>query len=306
MFPASIVKTISQHVDRLTLYAIYRQIPDSLDTSYQSALSLEAVLAKTEVNRQKTAVYSLTAPGEHPVWLNSALGEILCHVKTRPAFAPHAPLLLYHHGFAEMPFTSTWSSMIPKNKPFPVHAVCVQAPYHNRLIDPFKSGFSSVHHIFQMFAGSLRIMELLQAQFESEGAAFTVAGGISWGGITSMLYEGIFKRARATIPMFSSPNLAQLFWELAARYNRAMPVPRATVDGLFDFTAYYEGCDKARVFPVLGKDDCFFPYDEHAAIFPEELVVTLPAAHVGAMWRMNVQIRRRVLEVMKWAANNPR
>lgn len=306
MLPATAFKTISQQVDRVVLYALNRQIPDSFEQSYDAPFSLEDVIAETEIDRSKTVIYSLTAPGEHPIWLITALGEILCHVKVRPAVAPHAPLLLYHHGFAEIPFTSTWSRLIPKDFPFPAHSVCVQAPFHNSLLEPFSPGFSSVHHIYQMFAGSLRIMELLQEQFESEGAAFTVVGGLSWGGVTSVLYESIFQRTRATLPMFSSPNLAQVLWDAAERYNREMPVPRERIDDLFDFTSYYEVCDKGRIFPVLGKDDLFFRYDDHAKLFPEESLVTLSAAHVGAMWRTNQQLRQRVLEIMKWASKNPR
>jgi len=306
MLPASAIKIISQQVDKFVLYAMNRQIPDSLNESYHDSFSLEEVLAGTLINRSKTAIYSLTAPGEHPVWLKTTSGEILCHVKVRPAVAPRAPLLLYHHGFAEMPFTSTWSRLIPKHKPFPAHSVCVQAPYHNSLSEPFNTGFSSVQHLYQMFAGSLRIMQLLQEQFEGEGAAFTIVSGLSWGGITSLLYEGIFQQSRAAIPMFSSPNLAQVLLDAADNQNRTLPVPRETVDDLFNFTPYYERCDKARVFPILGKDDLFFRYDAHAKIFPEETLVTLPAAHVGAMWHTNQKISQRVIEIMTWAAQHPR
>lgn len=306
MLPVSPFKTIGQQVDRLVLYVMNRQIPDSFADNPDTSFSLEEVLAETTVNRRKTTVYSLTAPGEHPVWLNSGVGEILCHVKVRPAVTPHAPLLLYHHGFAERPFTSTWSRLIPKDKAFPAHAVCIQAPYHNNLLEPFSTGFSSVQHIYQMFAGSLRIMALMQEQFESEGASYTVVSGLSWGGITSMLYEGIFQKTRAAVPMLSSPNLAQLLWDAAERYNRSLPVPREIINDLFDFTPVYEHCEKERVFPILGENDLFFRYDAHAHLFPGETLVTLPSSHVGAMYRANQQMRRRVLEIMAWAANHHR
>lgn len=305
MLPGSPIKTFSQQVDRMVLFAINRQIPDSFADSYDTPFSLEEILAQTQVDCRKTAVYSLTAPGTHPIWLNTASGEILCHVKVRPAVTPYAPLLLYHHGFAERPFTSSWQRLIPKNKPFPAHTVCIQAPYHNGRLEPFNTGFSSVQSIYQMFAGSLREMQLIQDQFESEGAAFTTVSGLSWGGITSLLYGGIFQITRAVIPMLSSPNLAQVLWDVAERFNRDLPVPRQTIDDLFDFTPIYERCDKTRVFPILGQDDLFFRYDAHVDLFPAETLITLPAAHVGAMWRTNQQIRKRVLEIMEWAAQHP-
>ena len=305
MLPAA-YKKISQLVDKLVLLAMNWQIPNSLHENYVVAFSLEEVLAETQIDLHKTAIYSLTAPGEHPIWLKTIDGDILCHVKVRPSVTPNAPLLLYHHGFAEMPFTSSWSRLTPKDKPFPAHSVCVQAPYHNNIREPFIIGFSSVHHIYQMFAGSLLIMKLLQQQFEGEGAAFTIVSGLSWGGITSILFEGIFQQTRAAVPMFSSPNLARVLWDASKRLNRPLPVTHDTLDDLFDFTPYYERGDKSRVFPILGEDDLFFRYDAHAGLFPDETLVTLPAAHVGAMWRTKQEIRQRVLEIMQWAAQNPR
>lgn len=306
MLPESAKKTISQKMDHLVLYAMNRQIPDSLDSSYDQSISLEEVLSETTVDRRLTAVYMLTAPGEHPVWLNSPLGPILCHIKTRLAVSPQAPLLLYHHGLSEIPYTGTWDRLLPKTQPFPIHSVCVQAPFHNNFFEPFKVGFSSVRHIYQMFAGSMRVMKLVQEQFESAGAAFTTVSGISWGGITSLLYDGIFQSSRATIPMYSSPNLAQLLWDVAGRLHRHMPVTREMIDDLFDFTCYYNDCEQSRIFPIMGENDQFFLFNKHAQVFPQESMLILKSAHVGALWWVSQQMRERVLEIMKWAAKNPR
>ena len=136
-----------------------------------------------------------------------------------------------------------------------------------------------------MFAGSLRTIELMQEQFEQENAAFTAVSGLSWGGITSLLYEAVFQRARAVIPLFASPNLAQVFSDAAGLFGRPLPIPRTDLDDLLDFTPYYERCDKDRVFPVLGEDDLFFRFDQHAVVYPPETLVALPSTHVGALWR---------------------
>jgi len=302
----SVIKTLNTQIDKLALYMIIRRLPGSFDEGYLAPAALEEVLDQTQVNRRKTAVYNLVAPGEHPVWLDTLFGEIRCHVKVRPAVRPRAPLLLYHHGFAEMPYTSTWERLIPRSEPFPAHTVAVQAPYHNNLSEPFLTGFSSVQHIYQMFAGSLRIMELLQEQFEQEGAAFTAVSGLSWGGITSLLYEGLLQRTRAVIPLFASPNLAQVLSDAAELFDRSLPIPRERLDDLLDFTPYYERCDMDRVFPVMGEDDLFFRFEEHAALYPQETVVALPSTHVGAMRRLKRHLRRHVVETVGWAAQNPR
>jgi hypothetical protein len=306
MFSFSVKKRLGQQFDKLVLYTISRRMPGSFDENNVTTVTLEEVLARTQVNRRKTTLYNLVAPGEHAVWLDTPFGEIRCYVKVRPAVRPRAPLLLYHHGFAEIPYTSTWERLIPKSEPFPAHTVAVQAPYHNSLAEPISTGFSSVQHIYQMFAGSLRTMEVVQEQFEQENAAFTAVSGLSWGGITSLLYEGIFQRARAVIPLFASPNLAQVLSDAADLFGRPLPIPRADLNELLDFTPYYERCEKDRIFPVLGEDDLFFRFDQHAVIYPQETLVALSSTHVGAMWRTKKRLQRHLIETLAWAAQHPR
>jgi hypothetical protein len=306
MFSSAIKKRVTQQFDRLVLHILSRGMPDSFEQGDLSGPTLQEVVEQTRVKRRKTVLNNLVAPGEHPVWLETPLGEMRCLVKVRLAVLPDAPLLLYHHGLAEMPYTSTWERLLPKSSPFPAHSTAVQAPYHNSITEPLVSGFSSTQHIYQMFAGSLRVYELLQEQFEANGAAYTVTGGLSWGGITSLLYEALFQRARATIPMFASPNLAQVLADGAELIGRPLPLPREKLDEYFDFTPAYEQCDKDRVFPVMGEDDLFFRFDRHAVIYSQERLLAVPSAHVGAMWRSRRQIHRHVVEILDWAARHPR
>jgi hypothetical protein len=306
MFSLAVKKRITQQVDKLVLYMLNRGIPGSFEQGDLSGPALQEIVDQTRVNRHKTALYNLVAPGEHPVWLKTPFGEMRCRVKVRLAVVPDAPLLLYHHGLAEMPYTSTWERLLPKSSPFPAHSAAIQAPYHNSYSEPLVSGFSSTQHVYQMFAGSLRVYELLQEQFEADGAAFTVTGGLSWGGITSLLYEALFQRARATIPMFASPNLAQVLADGADLIGRPLPMPREKLDDYFDFTPTYEQCAKDRIFPVLGEDDLFFRFDRHAMIYSPERLLAVPSAHVGAMYHSRRQIQRYVLEILEWAAQHPR
>lgn len=200
MFSLNLRQTMVQQIDKAVLYGLNRRVSDSLETSLSHAPQLEAVLAQTEVDRRKTAVYNLTAPGEHAITLQTPMGEIVCKVRVRLAVDPAAPLLLFHHGFNEYPYTNSWRRLFPTAVPLPVHSVCVQAPFHDTWQDPVQKGFASIRSIYQIFAGSLRVMELMQSRFEIEGAAYTVASGVSWGGITSLLYEGLWQQTRGVIP----------------------------------------------------------------------------------------------------------
>ena len=301
----SVKKKLSQQVDRIVLHAINWRIPDGGTERFECNVTLEDVLAETRVREGKIPPYQLTAPGEHAILLDTMMGEIVCRVTVRPAAQADAPLVLYHHGLAEYPYTSTWRRLIPKNELFPAHTVAVQAPYHTNLSDPIRIGFSSTENIYQMFAGSLRVMALVQEQFEQQGTPFTIASGLSWGGITSLLYEGIFDATRAAIPMFASPKLSQAIWDAAQLIGRPLPVSRERLDELLDFTPVYDRIDQGRVFPVMGKDDLFFQFENHALVYDEEALVTLPMTHVGAMWLRNGLLRQHVLDVLAWAVEHP-
>ena len=306
MFSLPLKETLSRQLDRLVLVVISRGTPDQYDQKDVKTRPLEEIVAQTTINRRKTNLFNLVAPGEHAVWLETPLGEIQCHVRVRLGILPQVPLLLYHHGLVEVPYTRTWYKILPKQTAFPAHLVAVQAPYHQRFNEPLGIGFSSADHIYQMFAGSLRIYELMQEQFAESGAAYTVTSGFSWGGITSLLYEALFARARATVPMFASPNLAQVMVDGANLSGRSLPAARAVIDEYFDFRPVYEQCDTQRIFPVLAKDDLFFRFEKHAAIYPADNLQTMQGTHVGATWSKGQELRHHLLHILRWADKHPR
>ncbi len=299
MFPfnLNLRQAVVQQIDKAVLYGLNRRVPDSLESSVGDAPAFETVLNQTLVDRQKTAVYQLAAPGEHPVYLQTPMGELVCQVQVRPAVDPAAPLLLFHHGFNEFPYTNSWRRLFPTAVPLPVHTVCVQAPFHDNWQAPTQIGFASVRNVYQIFAGSLRIMELVQRQFEAEGATYTVASGVSWGGITSLLYEGLWQQTRGVIPMLSSPNLAQVIWDISDLFNRPMQLTQEELHQHLDFTPYYNQCASDRVFPLLGEDDLFFRLEKHADLFAERPLVTIPASHISAMWH-SASMRDHILNTL--------
>jgi hypothetical protein len=174
----------------------------------------------------------------------------------------------------------------------------VQAPFHSNWDDPLRKGFASLQNMYQMFAGSLRIMELVQSHFETQGTTNTVVAGVSWGGITSLLYEGMFQRSRAVIPMLASPNLAQVMWDIARLFNRPVPVTLEHLEKLLDFTPYYRRCDPDRLFPLMGENDLFFRLENHAALFDQRPLVTIPRGHITGSLNA-ARLRRHVCDVLE-------
>ncbi|MCA9930844.1 MAG: hypothetical protein KC419_20310 [Anaerolineales bacterium] len=295
--PLTFGRSLAKQLDKLVLYGMNRQVPTSLEASYHSAPTLTEMLAQTQIDQAKTAVYALIAPGEHTIWLDTPMGAIRCRVRVRLAADPAAPLLIYHPGFNELPYTSSWSRIFPANRPFPFHTICIQAPFHEKWGDPLTKGFATIESIYQIFAGSLRIMLEMQQLFESQGAAQTILAGISWGGITSILHEGMFQQSDAVITMLSSPRLALAMQGIADMFARQAAVPWEDMAHLLDFMPYYDQCADEKLFPLLGEDDLFFPMDQHAAVFAERPLTTVAGGHITTMWQARI-LREHIMRVV--------
>ena len=289
-------------IDRLVLQSMHLRMPESFRIIGQDTPAFDDVLVETAVDERRTPPDSVYAPGTRTVWLRSGNESLLCHVRVKLSPLPNAPLLIFHHGFSEMPYYNSWQRIFRRPVHFPLTTVCIQAPFHNHWREPFREAFRSVRRVYQTFAGSLRLIELVQRQFEGNGAAYSVLSGVSWGGVTSMLYAGYFGGVRAVAPMLSSPNLAQVLADGAELVGREMPISRAELDDLLDFTprcAY----DPTRVFPLLGETDVFFRADKHAASYATEPVV-VPRAHIFSLYGVR-PLREHILQVMEWAEGNP-
>jgi len=298
--PSTFGRSLAKQVDKLVLYGMNRQVPSSLENSYHNAPTLAEMLERTQIDLVQTAVYPLIAPGEHIIWLNTPMGSIRCRVRVRLAADPKAPLLIYHPGFNELPYTASWSRIFPANRSFPFHNICIQAPFHEKWGDPLTKGFATVESIYQIFAGSLRIMLEMQQLFAAQGADQTFLAGISWGGITSILHEGMFQQSDAVITMLSSPRLALAMQGIADMFQRPVPVPWKEMSHLLDFTPYYEQCADEKLFPLLGEDDQFFPMDQHAAVFGERPLTTVAGGHITTMWQARV-LRDHIMRVVQSA-----
>lgn len=302
MLSAELNKTVAENIDKFVLYTLHRRIPDSFEASYQNSPTFETVLTQTKVNRHKTAVYTLTAPGEHLIWLDTMAGEMHCRIRVRPAVDPTAPLVMFHHGFNEMPYDGSWRRIFHHSTLANVHAVSIQAPFHDTYSQPTAEGMATVQNTYQMFAGSLRMMELVQSCFEAEGVMDTAVTGVSWGGITSLLYEAVFQRTRAVIPLLSSPNLAQVMWDIAELFDRRMKVSREEIMQAFDFTSYYQQCDPDKVFPLMAEHDRFFRLEHHGRLFVTPSLrkrpfVTIPDGHITGHMK-TTGLRRHILGVL--------
>lgn len=294
--------SVATEIDRWVLRSMHHRMPASFRDIKAGSPTFDDVLAETAVDERRTPSDSVYAPGVRTVRLRSGDESILCHVRVRLSPDPAAPLLIFHHGFSEIPYYNSWQRIFRRPPAFPLSTVCIQAPFHNHWRQPFREAFRSVRRVYQTFAGSLRLIELVQRQFAANGAAYTVLAGVSWGGVTSLLYAGQFGGVRAVAPMLSSPNLAQVIRDGAALVGEELPVSAAELDDLLDFTPRCE-YDPSRVFPLLGRTDYFFSPDRHAASYAVEPVI-IPRAHVFTLYGVR-PLREHIYGVVEWAEMHP-
>ena len=294
--------SVATRIDRWSMRSMHWRMPDTFRELGGDLPSFDDVLAMTTVDESRTPADSVYAPGVREVWLRSGDESILAHVRVRLSPDPAAPLVIFHHGFSEIPYYNSWRRIFREMPAYPLSTVCIQAPFHNHWREPFREAFRSIRRVYQTFAGSLRLIELVQRQFEANGAAYTVLAGVSWGGVTSLLYAGEFGGVRAVAPMLSSPNLAQVIRDGAALVGEELPIGAAKLNDLLDFTPRC-GFDSSRVFPLLGQTDFFFSPERHAARYATEPVI-IPRAHISTLYGVR-PLREHLYGVIEWAAMNP-
>ena len=141
------------------------------------------------------------------------------------------------------------------------------------------------------------MMQVMQDLFEQEGASTTILAGISWGGITSVLYEGTFQRSKAVITMLSSPRLSQAMQGIAGMFARDTAVSWDQMEPLLDFTSFYEKCDATKLYPLMGTYDLFFPMDKHATVYAERPLTKVNGGHITTMWQASI-LRDHILKVV--------
>lgn len=294
--------SVGTRIDRLVMRSMHRRMPASFRELQSGQPSFDEVLAETAVDERRTPPDSVYAPGVRDVWLRSGDETIPSHVRVRLSPDPAAPLVIFHHGFSEIPYYNSWRRIFRQMPAYPLSTVCIQAPFHNHWREPFREAFRSIRRVYQTFAGSLRLIELVQQQFEANGASYTVLAGVSWGGVTSLLYAGEFGGVRAVAPMLSSPNLAQVIRDGAALAGEELPVDSSELEALLDFTPRCD-FDTSRVFPLLGQTDFFFSPERHSSQYAAEPVI-IRRGHISTLYGVR-PLRHHLYGVIEWAAMNP-
>lgn len=293
--------SLSRHADVAVLRTLNRYLPLSFDRSYQSAPTLEDVLTNTEVSLPLWPGLGRLASREYRFRLKTVFGRIPVRMRVLPARRPDAPLVIYQHGFNIIPYDGRGRIIFAPHEKLDAHVVLLQFPFHTRIDEPIRKVFASLHHFYVVLAGSVRMMEMVQNHYEALGAPYTVVAGTSLGGISSVLYEALFQRTRAVVPLYSSPNFAQLLWDAGELLHRPVGIPKSLLLSRLDFTPYYREIDQRKVFPLLGEKDLFFRWEHHANIYESCRVASAGNSHISAMVRLTAS-RKHMLRVLSGLA----
>jgi hypothetical protein len=287
---------LAQRVDRAVLRTFNHYLPVTFDRSYDKTPDFESVLAQTQVNLPLVPEMGFLN-GEYRFRLRTVFGRIPVRLRVLPARHPEAPLVLYQHGFNIIPYDSRGRVIFSAHDSFDAHVALLQFPFHTWPHEPIRKAFASIHHLYEMLSGSLRLMEMVQTHYEQLGVTRTIVAGTSLGGVSALLYEALFQRTQAVIPLYSSPNMAQLLWDAGQMLHRPAAVPRNVLCERLDFTPLVEQADHSKIYPLLGEQDLFFRYDHHADFYHDCPMSRAGNSHMTAMVNLTAS-REHVLSIL--------
>jgi hypothetical protein len=170
------------------------------------------------------------------------------------------PLLIYHHGIAEMPYDKSFRGIFGW-RAIEAHLVALQAPFHHTWWTVAR-GLSTVSHFMAMCAVSITMMEVVRRQFQDYGAPNSLISGLSLGGFLALMHHLHMGTANRYAPMLAGPDIAHTM--LKTPFGRLLtPAARAQIEhiqSLLDFRQAFQASNTRRIFPLLARYDLDMPY----------------------------------------------
>lgn len=229
----------------------------------------------------------LTQARRYAVSVNTLVGDLEAGVQIRPGARPDLPVVVYHHGIAEMPADKSFRGIFRARTPIQAHLVAIRAPFHRSWLH-LLPGLATLSRFVALCAVSLRLMEAVRRHFMAAGARASLLVGTSLGGFLTLLHALTYGTAQAYVPLLAGPDLAHVM--LATHYRRylapaALEHPERLAARL-DFRAAFQASQPRNVFPLLARYDLAMLYAHHRACYAacQVPVVTIERGHLtGAL-----------------------
>ncbi|HEY7492057.1 MAG TPA: hypothetical protein VIH59_13225, partial [Candidatus Tectomicrobia bacterium] len=268
-------------IDRLYVALLHRLVPPVFRHGGPAPL-LHEHLAAVQLQ-----LPPLTAAPRYTLTAHTLVGTVEAGFRIRPGPRPTLPVLIYHHGMAEIPYDKTFRGIFRRHVPVEAHLVAVQAPFHRSYLDCCR-GLATLSHFLTLCAVSATLIEAVRLALMTRGAQGSVVAGTSLGGFVTLVHHLTFGTANCYAPLLAGPDLAHTL--LATHYRRFLArqagAQPARLQVCLDFRQPFAASDTQRIFPLLARYDLCMPYAYHQAAYAASgvPVVTIDRGHItGAL-----------------------
>ncbi|MGQ4806974.1 hypothetical protein NKDENANG_00312 [Candidatus Entotheonellaceae bacterium PAL068K] len=271
------MRCLHKAIDRLHVAVVSRLAPPIFRHGVASpALSEHLAAVQFELP-------PLTASRHYNLTAHTLVGKLEAGFQVRRGPQPELPVVVYHHGIAEMPYDKSFRGIFPARLRPRAHLVAVRAPFHRSWLH-LLSGLTTLSRFLAMCAVSIKLIEALRQALSTQGARGSLVAGTSLGGFVALMHHLRYGTADSYVPLLAGPDLAHVM--LVTHYRRFL-APKAlghvdTIKTLLDFRHAFQASQTHKVFPLLAQYDLDMLYAHHAACYAASQVpvVTIARGHL--------------------------
>ena len=288
-----------QSLDRLHVGLVRRVIPPVF-AHESTSLPLEDHLSAVHLDVPPLRI-DVSGPQRYRLTAETLMGAVEVRYHVRLGARPNLPVLVYHHGIAEMPYDRNFRGIFRTRQPVPAHLVAVQAPFHNSWLT-LREGISTLSHFMTMCAVSVILMEAVRELLSAKGATGSVMAGTSLGGFVALLHHLRIGTADRYVPLLAGPDLAHvMLTSLLQRFLAPEALAQAShIQSLLDYRSAFQASDTQRVYPLLARYDLDVMFAHHHACYAESgvPVTSIDRAHITGSLAFRA-LRQHLLACLK-------
>jgi hypothetical protein len=243
----------------------------------------------------------LTSARRYTLRTHTLVGDLEAGFQVRRGPQTDLPVVVYHHGIAEMPYDKTFRGIFRARLPVAAHLVAIRAPFHRSWLE-LLPGLATLGSFMAMCAVAVRLVEALRLRLLQHGARGCLVVGTSLGGFVSLLHHLFYGTADGYVPLLAGPDLAHVM--LDTHYRRFMApevlAHPASLRALLDFRQAFHGSDTRCIFPLLAQYDLDMLYAHHYACYAasDVPVVTIKRGHITGSLAFTA-LRQHVLSCLR-------
>lgn len=243
-----------ESMDRLQAAALGLAMPQAFQhgtTSPSLREHLEAV---------RLSIPPLTTQKRYRLTADTLAGPLACGYRVRLGSRSDLPVLIYHHGIAEMPYDKSFCGIFGW-RTIDAHLVALQAPFHRTWWSVGK-GLTTISRFMAMCAVSIALMEAIRRCFQDYGASQCLISGLSLGEFLSLMHHVYIGTANRCVPLLAGPDIAHtmLYTPLGRLITSEARSQVEHVQSLLDQRQAFQASDTRHIFPLLARYDLHMPY----------------------------------------------